>query len=168
MRICVPTIRHSGTRLMTQMMLKAGLRGGNPFNPDSTKYPCFFVGHVNGESYKYMMRVSRTCKVMSPMRHPARIWKSFKDRDMSMELFKESWNNFMIFYREYHMPIVHVDSELRDEQLLVASKHVGLPLITEWPTDSSDCGNHSIGLTDDMISEIPHHIMGYYEELLNG
>lgn len=168
MIVCVPSIRHSGTRLVTKHIL-SDFVPVNPRQPIPNDGKCHVItGHVTEPSLEYMNHYMQNFPSIVPMRHPASIWKSFADRDMSYDFYFDHWLNLMELYAEYPMAIVHVDRHDRDYYLNEASKFLGVPLSTTWPNDATtgDCGNAEIVVTDLMASKIPSIIMDFYQSTL--
>jgi hypothetical protein len=157
--ITVPSIMHSGTRLLRNVILKDI--------------------EVNGFHTYEMDKFTGEGLVISPLRHPRRIAKSFKDRERkgvkwpySKENLDYQWD-CMLEIDKYNPFYVHIDHEIRDLEIDLISDKIGVKLEKNW-TVSKESGaqlsNHDIDL--DQCPEVPQYQVDFYfktiERMKNG
>ena len=173
MEICVPSIMHSGTHVLRYQVLNAH------FQDDEDT--CFFNGnsknkmhgfHVD-QAYRFQSKLEGN-HILSPLRHPRRIAKSFKSRERAKSrmpyteknLYKQ-FDLMMDLDELYPILYLHVDHEIRDSEVELMSWALVLPLEKNFEVckrSGSVAGNHEVPL--DECPEVPQHYIDFYYETI--
>jgi len=165
MIICIPTIRHSGTRLICKKVF-AGWKLANPIKPIIKGGNHIIAGHVYEPSLEYMIKYASKYPSIVPLRHPVRIWKSFVDRELGYDYYYDHWMNMAKRISGFNPTYVHIDRpSIRDIELNKFEGRIGMALKHDWSTDSSvsDNGNEDYLISHYELQKIPDVIMKFYE-----
>lgn len=168
MKICIPSIRHSGTRLLMKKIFK-GWKAANPLDPRFKAGNYMIAGHVYPPSLDYMIGYMENYPIVVPLRHPSRVWKSFADRDMSYDFFCDHWYNMIKFVDILSPNYIHIDViDRRDDDLLKVEQKFGIELQHDWTIDDTVCdkGNATMNITHKDTIKMPNFILDFYERTL--
>lgn len=175
MNILVVTIPHSGTHVLRYQILNAYFEDGDQ--------GCFFNGDSKNKMVKchtdQIFRFEKelnTYPVFTSLRHPRRIAKSFEERH---EKFGNRLNNYAKDNLHNHFHILmdlidkknpfylHVDHEIRDQEVQNMADFLNLPLKSDWSVckrSGAVCGNHDIDIED--CPKVPEVYEHFYHETI--
>jgi len=106
--VCVPSIMHSGTRFVLNQVLR-GYKDQNLEHPEP-KYPfSLYRCHITPDAIQKLIPFMDMYPSIVPMRHPARIAKSFRDRGLSYEDYLSQWHALMELSLVYEFVYFHID-----------------------------------------------------------
>lgn len=177
LEICVPTMMHSGTHLLRFEILKKQYK----MEPDAEH---FFDGDTDNRAYVFHLNedqmpmvylsMMEQLPVFTSLRHPYRIWQSYKKRaerdrlNYRHEKFCLQWNRLIDIVSKNDPFYVHVDApEIRNDQVEKMADFLNLPLKTDWPVNAksgSACGMHEIEVYSDPM--IPQKFIDFYYETM--
>lgn len=113
--VFIMSVMHTGTTFLK-----------NVFRPDGLR-------HVHEQQCLTEADAAGTIAV--PMRHPEKVWKSWKWRQRPEPLFWLSWHLLDWYDRKYGRKIVYVPVDLpdiRDRQLKTLAERAGREMSTDW------------------------------------
>jgi hypothetical protein len=105
--VCVPSIMHSGTRFVCEEVLK-GYRHHPFLHPQRPKG--YFRQHTTELPMTDIEPWMNKYPSIVPMRHPARIAKSFMDREHVGQIdYLKQWRTMIALSQRYQLTYFHVD-----------------------------------------------------------
>lgn len=183
MVINVPSVMHTGTRLLTIEILK-GTRGGK-YNLDDYKYTnippmCgdtddgddhLHVGHVFSENMDLWREAMRKFPTIVPLRHPSRVLESYRRRGKSEDVYKSQWDNLISLVKDFKVLYLHADMpNIRDDELKNISELAGWNVSSDFPATKktgSEYGTHDLTISDELLSDTPKEYIDFYMETVN-
>ena len=153
MLVCVPTIMHTGTHFIIEELLKDFKYSSLLHNQvipdlipnDDTK--CFL--HVNDDFHvKNRGDFLSSVTLIVPLRHPHRVLKSFIHRGRELSAYKEQWDNMINLVAPLNPMYLHIDNDIRDEQLALINKTLGKEFHTDWRVIYSAAGTTEMKVDD--------------------
>lgn len=166
MIIVLPTIMHTGNTLMQEIIGYEVIGCAQEPRSDDT----VIHAHTTNSLYDQLEKCMDKYPSIIPMRHPARVWRSFQQRDSgkTMKTYREQFGCMVELTEGRNVSYIHVDQpELRDTELDQASRRLGINNKTAWPIVNSVAGTHELDITNDMVAEIPEWILEYYKRTYN-
>ena len=145
MIILVPSVHHTGTKLVHNELLK----GWPQINQqDHTEHSCGRIRiHLDEpflEDVKYWLQ---RVPAIVPLRHPRKVALGWKRRHKLLTRLGEQWKALKEIvdpYGPYYLPIDHED---RDAWLKKIERGLGLKFVTDWPVVGSSAAPEE-ALTD--------------------
>jgi hypothetical protein len=147
---------HSGTRLLRNVILEGQ----------------DFTGFHTYEMDKYRKELNEGL-IISPLRHPRRIAKSFKDRERKntkwpyAKIHLDNQWKLMVLIDKFNPLYLHVDDEIKNKEIELISDAVEKDLVSDWTVCSRSgegLGNHDIDLDD--CPEAPQYQIDFYYETI--
>ena len=147
---------HSGTRLLRNHIL---------VGHDVVGFHTYEMGRFEKELNNGV--------IFSPLRHPRRIAKSFKDRERANVKWPYSKENLdyqwdcMISIDKLNPIYLHIDNDIRDKEVILLSEEVGEELKVDWmprQETGAQLNNHDIDL--DQCPEAPQYQIDFYFETI--
>jgi len=162
--IFIPTVMHSGTRFLHQLIGWPVQTLAKAQFVDGTIIHC----HMDTRSEKFTRAL--TCPIVVPMRHPARIYESWARRNFKSKHPEKLEAQFRRMIREVHPhspTYVVIDHEDRDLHLKRLNDRFGLALKTDW-CPVSEKGTSDVEITRKRMARVPDFVMDFYEEITDG
>jgi hypothetical protein len=166
--ICVPSITHSGTHLLRHIVLEEIEQVGFAARIENG----MMAGHLLNASANVIRKACEDAdKVYTPLRHPVRIWASFKKKGAPWEYYMEQWGLMVNMLSQYSPTYFHTDiPELRVIEAASIRKELSLPTKEiDWtPRKETGCirGTHTLEVTPELEAEIPSWILEFYNSTL--
>jgi hypothetical protein len=173
---------HSGTNLLRYEILKEwDLQGRNKehhyfrhlfLNQRVDDYDCTIAAHLVDHVMDKWIPAFEEFPIYTSMRHPARVWESFKRRGKSKESYDSQWRNMIDVVYKYDPFFVHIDRpDIRDSQVSEMARRLDKPLKTDWHV-GKDTGSHknthNLEITEELLKEIPQEYIDFYYETADG
>jgi len=168
MRFTIPTIQHTGTKLLYKMFPQEFAHCS--LREDSDQDNVLYVGHLTGNSIGLIKKLDQP--MIIPLRHPYLVAKSWELRGKPLTELTE---NFKLLVNELdplsplYLPI---DVENRQDYLDKINKELGLELRTEWGVENSVKHTYNLSHRDlspepimkDLVIEIKEFLERFYPE----
>ena len=166
MKYTVPTIQHTGTKLLARMFGDIHWASFNENTDD--RESVLYLGHLTVNSIEAIKRLSHP--IIVPLRHPYLVAESWQRRGKPLT---ELVDNFRLLVNEIDKLDPHylpVDIKDRDRYLDLINRDLGLNLSTEWKVVNSVKRTYNIDRKDlspneivkDLVKEIEPFLSRFY------
>lgn len=162
MRYVIPTIQHTGTKLLYGMFPEGFTHYSFYEEPESPN--ALHVGHITENSVEAIKRLD--CQMIIPLRHPYLVAESWRRRNKPLS---ELFDNFMILVDELapldplYLPI---DAANRQDYLNKINKRLDLRLNTNWNVVNSKKSTYNLTHKDLSPGPIENRLVSEIEEFL--
>lgn len=128
--IVIPTVEHTGSRLLANHIL----HHLSCVNLHSTHDDdCKFYEHVSSKNIDIFIDISKLYATIIPLRHPMRCAWSWEQRQKPLKRYFEQWDLIIKNAEELNASYLRVDLKERNEDLDKINKRFNLELETIWP-----------------------------------
>ena len=165
MNILIPTIQHSGTKLIARMFHNydwAGL--------DDNKDNAIYVGHISPGRIDLILDKMKEMPTIIPLRHPYLTQESWRLRGKSLSDLVDNWRLLVNQIFRHDPYFIAIDTDRRDDQLGQINLELGLTLENDWKVVNSVSNTYNLRYTDiepqavikELVEEIHDFLKLYY------
>ena len=149
-QICVPTMMHSGTRVLRANILKSRLYHADGYLFDNNEMRNFHLTEC--DHYPNDLKLP----IFTTLRHPRRMMESYRIRaskrtspryPYNQETFDWQWRELIDRIAPLKPMYLHVDADCRDKEVDMMAEFLQLPLEHNWEVQGN-CGTENIPLED--------------------
>ena len=166
MKVCLPSVMHTGTHLMIEGYFDAP-QLFRACSPNRTKkvpegVHILYRYHTIGIKMEFWGDKLERYPIVVPMRHPESVWKSFSRRGQkSYDSYIDQWKTLIEQVHPLNPMYVHVDNELtRDKQIEAINNTLNLNQKVDW---KQDYGKY-VGNEEWERKPIPQEFIDFYYE----
>ena len=161
MIILIPSVMHTGRHVLATAF--SGWKTTGPVIDELEEESRYIMLLHLTDKDKILYQHIRDFPAVVPIRHPVRVWESWKRKQspqMTFQYFEEQWKN-LIRVKDHLISYVFIDEDRRDKDLEKAGRLAGARLKTDWPV-LSQTNTVDFEVTQERVKEIPDWIMEHY------
>lgn len=154
-KIFMPSIMHTGTTFCERWLFGAGPISLLRLHTDHRRLEAI-IGELE--------QIDKYDAVVVPLRHPARVLRSFMKRGRTWESYVEQWNEMMVFIAPLNPHYIHIDDlEIRDAQRHALEEMLDFKIVKKgWPkvNSRSDSSTYPI----EKVQNVPQKYVDFYND----